>query len=147
MKINKLAETEKAYIAGLFDGEGTVDYARRWERRKKNGKKYKLWRISSSVAMTDKYVIEYLHETLGFGTVVPIKVPKGMKPQWRWRCTFRDSLQLAKLLWPYAQVKLHKFEQILDHYADMDPTKKKHSPSAQIIYLHERRNQVHYEKK
>ena len=37
--MNKLTETEKAYIAGLFDGEGTIDYARRWEKRK-NKKKY-----------------------------------------------------------------------------------------------------------
>ena len=144
--MNKLAETEKAYIAGLFDGEGTVDYARRWEKRK-NGKKYRLWKISCSVGMTDKYVIEYLHETLGFGSVIPIKVPEGHKHMWRWRCTFRDSLQLAKLMWPYAQVKLHKFEQILDHYADMDPTKKRHIASAQIIYLHEKRNQMRHEKK
>ena len=55
-----MTEIEKAYIAGLFDGEGTVDYARRWEKRQ-NGKKYKLWRISCAVGMTDKYVIEYLH--------------------------------------------------------------------------------------
>jgi len=145
--MKELTETEKAYIAGLFDGEGTIDYARRWEKRKNKKKIYKFWRVSCTVGMTDKSVIEWLHETLGFGTVRPKKVPEGMKPQWRWRCTFRDSLQLAKLLWPYTQIKLHKFEQILDHYADMDPTKKRHTPSAQIIYLNERRNQVHREKK
>ena len=30
-----LTENDKAYIAGLFDGEGSVDYAQRWEKRTK----------------------------------------------------------------------------------------------------------------
>ena len=142
-----MTETEKAYIAGLFDGEGTIDYTRRWEKKQNAKKKYKFWRISCTVSMTDRPMIEWLHETLGFGTMRPKKVPKGMKPQWRWRCVFRDALQFAKLIWPYTQTKLHKVEQILDHYADMDPLKKTHSPSAKIINLNERRNQVHHEKK
>jgi len=50
------------------------------------------------------------------GTVRPKKVPKGMKPQWRWRCTFRDCLQVCKKLWPYAIVKLHAIENVIDHY-------------------------------
>ena len=31
-------------------------------------------------------------------------------------CGYRDALSVAKLMWPYAQVKLHKIEQIIDHY-------------------------------
>ncbi len=27
---------------------------------------------------------------------------------------------MCKLLWPYAQVKLHKIEQIIDHYEPYD---------------------------
>jgi len=39
-----------------------------------------------------------------------------MKPQWRWRCTFRDCLQVCKKLWPHAIVKLHDIEKVIDHY-------------------------------
>ena len=28
----------------------------------------------------------------------------------------RDALRVAKIIWPYVQVKLHKIEQIIDHY-------------------------------
>ena len=131
----QLNQTDIAYIAGLFDGEGSVDYARRWEKRTKG--KYKVWRIHCEIAMTDKYVLEWIHQVLGFGTLRPKKVPKGKKPQWRWRCSFREALQFAKLIWPHVQVKLHKIEQILDHYTvdDLDPPR----PSAKIIYLNERR--------
>jgi len=144
--MNKLTETEKAYIAGLFDGEGSVDYAK---RKVKNGrspnakKKYHYcWKISCRIGMGDKYVLEWLHETLGFGTLRPRKVPEGMKPHWVWQCGYQLALQFAKLMWPYTQTKLHKLEQIIDHYADMDPLKKHHykketitKPTAKIYYL------------
>ena len=131
----QLSQTDIAYIAGLFDGEGHVDYNQRWEKRTKGT--YKVWRVRCEISMTDKYVLQWIHEILNIGTVRPKKVPKGKKPQWRWRCSFREALQFAKLIWPHVQVKLHKIEQILDHYTvdDLDPPK----PSAKVIYLNERR--------
>ena len=85
-------------------------------KRKKKSGTYDCRRISMEISMTDKNVIELVHETLMVGTVRPKKVPTGMKPQWRWRCTFRDCLAVCKKLWPYAIVKLHKIEQVIDHY-------------------------------
>ena len=71
--------------------------------------------------MTDRSVIEWVGEVLKVGQVKERKVNnngiKGVrKRQWRWRCGFRDAYYVCKLLWPYAQVKLHKIEQIIDHY-------------------------------
>ena len=40
----------------------------------------------------------------------------GKKTQWRWRCSHRDAYLVAKVLWPFTQTKLHKIEQIIDHY-------------------------------
>ena len=105
---------DTAYIAGLFDGEGSLTYAK-YKEKKKSGT-YHCRRISMEISMTDKNVIELVHETLMVGTVRPKKVPEGMKPQWRWRCTFRDCLAVCKKLGPYAIVKLHKIEQVIDHY-------------------------------
>ena len=107
-----------AYVAGIFDGEGSLTYKKYKERRKKGNKVnyYDCWRIAMEVSMTDKNTIELIHETLLCGTVRPKKVPEGMKPQWRWRCTFRDCLYVCKKLWPFAIVKLHKIEQVIDHY-------------------------------
>ena len=103
-----------AYIAGLFDGEGSLTY-KKYKEKKKSGT-YDCRRISMEISMTDKNVIELVHETLMVGTVRPKKVPKGKKPQWRWRCTFRDCLHVCKKLWPYAIVKLHEIEKVIDHY-------------------------------
>ena len=123
-----ISENNIAYIAGLFDGEGSLHIKRGPEKKKKhNGKPgYRIsnsMRISMEIAMTDEAVIRWVHETLNVGTVIKRNI-KGVrkngtkyKTQWRWRCTFRDCYYAARLLWPYAQVKLHKIEQVIDHYS------------------------------
>ena len=111
---------EVAYMAGLFDGEGHVEYKKRLVKQKKGkNKAYKTWSIRCEMSMTDREVMEWFHQTLNFGTLNKREAKKswtGKKPQWRWRCSYRDALKFAKLMWPHAQVKLHKLEQIIDHY-------------------------------
>ena len=115
-----------AYIAGLFDGEGSIYFTRRPEKKKKHkGKGFRYsnsMRISMEVTMTDQSVVRWVHEILGCGTVVK-KPRKGFRKdgtkflmQYKWRCTFRDALYVCVLLWPYAHTKLPKIQQIIDHY-------------------------------
>ena len=114
---------ELAYIAGLFDGEGCVTCKQHPTKRPdRNNKIYNQWYIRCELSMTDKDTVEWLHEVLGFGWCKEKKYnnkPK-YKKQWRWACGYRDALTFAKLIWPYAQVKLHKLEQIIDHYEPYD---------------------------
>ena len=119
----KISQTDIAYLAGLFDGEGHVQYKQYWDvKRKDRPKQYKVWRIALEMSMTDEPIIRWVHEILKCGTVrlnIKNKSPSSKphwKDQWRWRCSHRDAYQVAKLVWPYAQVKLHKLEQIIDHY-------------------------------
>ena len=57
-----------AYIAGLFDGEGCVSCKKvKTKRKDRGGKIYNQWYIRCEIAMTDKHVIEWIHQTLGFG--------------------------------------------------------------------------------
>ena len=118
-----------AYIAGLFDGEGSIYYARRPEKKKKhNGEGFRYsnsMRISMEMTMTDKSVIKWVHSILGVGTVVK-KPRKGFRKdgtkylmQWKWRCTFRDAFYVCCVLWPYAHTKLPKIQKIIDHYDGM----------------------------
>ena len=115
-----LTVAEIAYIAGLFDGEGCVTCKQKpTKRADRKGKVYNQWYIRCEMSMTEKEVIEWVHETLGFGWSREKKYskrPKHYKRQWRWSCGYRDALTFAKLMWPHAQVKLHKLEQIIDHY-------------------------------
>ena len=122
-----IAQTDIAYIAGLFDGEGSIHYKRGPEKKKKhNGTGHRIsnsMRISMEITMTDHSVLIWVHEVLGVGTLTPKKVKGRRKDgtkylnQYRWRCTFRDAYQVCLLIWPFAHVKLPKIQQIIEHYA------------------------------
>ena len=117
--MNDNFKLEIPYIAGLFDANGTVAYKKYPKKRKGTNKAYMTWSIRLELSMTDKDVIDLVHETLIVGTVhekPPSKGQLGKKMQYRWRCGYRDALHVCKLFWPYATVKLHKIEQIIDHY-------------------------------
>ena len=123
-----ICQSDIAYIAGLFDGEGSIYFARRIEKKKKHkGKGYRTsmsQRISMEITMTDESVVRWVHEVLGVGTVVR-KPRKGRRKdgtkylmQYKWRCTFRQAYYVCCLIWPYAHTKLPKINQILEHYKD-----------------------------
>jgi|TARA_B100002003_G_scaffold166688_1_gene154822 hypothetical protein len=112
-------QNDIAYIAGLFDGEGSVSYYQRKEKQKNKKKAYNYWVIRCEMSMTDQYVMEWFYKTLDVGTLtkrLPTKSWVGRETQWRWRCGYRDAYSFAKIIWPHTQVKLHKIEQIIDHY-------------------------------
>ena len=67
------------------------------------------------MSMPDKNVMELVHETLECGTLREKKVA-GKKKYWRWQCSNRNCFFVARQLWPHTTVKLHKIEQVIDHY-------------------------------
>ena len=109
-------KTQIAYMAGLFDGEGSVDYAKRWGTSARNKKRYLFRRISCEMSLTDYEIIKWFHQTIGFGQMGQRKVPEGRKPQWRWTCCFRYSYKFAQQMLPYTKIKYEKLKQIIDHY-------------------------------
>ena len=122
-----LGETDIAYIAGLFDGEGSIHIKRGPEKKKRHdGNGYRIsnsMRLSMEMTMTDKSVLSWLHEVLGVGTLTD-KPRKGKRVdgtkylmQYRWRCTFRDAYYVCCLLFPYAHTKLEKIQQVIEHYS------------------------------
>ena len=121
----KINQSDIVYFAGLFDGEGHVAYKqypcadKRYKNKKGKPKKYLQWTIKLEINMTDQNIIYWIHDTFGIGSVAkkpPGKGQMGKRMQWRWRCSQRDAFYMCKLIWPYTKVKLHKIEQIIDHY-------------------------------
>ena len=122
-----ITNEQAAYIAGLFDGEGSIYFAKRPEKKKKHkGPGYRTsisQRISMEITMTDQSVLKWVHEVLGVGTLNK-KPRKGFRKdgtkflmQYKWRCTFRDAFYVCCILWPHAHTKLPKIQQIIDHYS------------------------------
>lgn len=90
-----ITNEQAAYIAGLFDGEGSIYFAKRPEKKKKHkgpGFRYSnSQRISMEITMTDQSVLKWVHEVLGVGTLNK-KPRKGFRKdgtkylmQWKWR--------------------------------------------------------------
>ncbi len=117
-----IPETDRAYIAGLFDGEGCVSYKQYNRKRTNNKKAYPTWQIRLEIAMTDKSVLVWLNEILGVGTVgekrYKTKYTAGWKKQWRWRCSHRDAFYVCCLIWPWSHVKLPQIQKIIQHYSE-----------------------------
>jgi hypothetical protein len=121
--VSMLTTNELAYIAGLFDGEGCIQYKQVMDTKRKNKpKRYKVWRITMEISMVDETLIRWVHEKLDVGTVlinIKNKSPSSKphwKTQWRWRCGYRQAYKVCKMLWPYIQLKLPQVEKIIDHY-------------------------------
>ncbi len=115
-----MKETDIAYIAGLFDGEGSIDFKRRKEKKGKyitNAMK-----ISMRIQMTDESILRWIHEVLKLGTVRKRNrspsIKKHWKDSWVYTLRFRQAYQVCRLIWPYAHVKLDKIQQIIDYYTD-----------------------------
>jgi len=129
-----MRESEISYLAGLFDGEGSIYYTKSTEKKKKHtGKGYRTtqsWRINMEITMTDPMVINWVHQLVKCGTVTK-KPRKGRRKdgtkylmQYRWRCVFRDAYYVCCLIYPYSITKLEKVKQILDHYQGVEEDNK-----------------------
>ena len=148
--MTKISVADVGYIAGLFDGEGSLHIRRGLEKKKKHKGKpgYRMsnsMRISMEISMTDEMVIRWVHEVLAVGTVIRRDI-KGrtksggkFKTQWRWRCTFRDCYYACRLLWPHAKVKLPKLEKVIDHY------EPEYIMNEKVVSLHEYRQNMDME--
>jgi len=113
-----MRDTDIAYIAGLFDGEGSIDFKRRKEKRGKYTTN--AMQITMRIEMTDQSILKWIHATLKLGTVRKRNrspsVKKHWKDRWVYTLRFRQAYQVCCLIWPYAHVKLDKIQQIIDHY-------------------------------
>ena len=113
-----------AYLAGLFDGEGSVMYKQYIEKRKNRPNPMKCWRIRLDVAMTDKETIKYIYDTLDIGWWGPRTVRPGRKPQWRWSTSFRGANKVARMFLPYAKTKREVLQKIVNHYDKKSSSKR-----------------------
>ena len=101
--MNSNYKLDVSYIAGLFDVTGII----------KKSKKTK-WHWKMEITMTDRNVMELIHETLECGELREKKIMG--KKYWSWQCLDRNCFFIARLLWAHVNVKLHKIEQIIDYY-------------------------------
>lgn len=119
--IESLSETDKAYIAGIIDGEGSI-YARN-ER--------KTIYPTIAVHMTDKNVIEWLNNKIGGQKVCAInrkeltKTNKPFKTQYLFRICGKKAQMLCNVIIQYLIVKKKHAEIVTNWPIDVRNWKNK----------------------
>ena len=94
-----MTEIELAYLAGFFDGEGSVVLYP--ERRAKRGS----WKMIIEVRNVDKLSIELFHVAFG-GSVKPILSENpNWKDYWAWTCEARLAETALRAMLPYLRLK------------------------------------------
>jgi hypothetical protein len=115
-----MTPTERAYVAGIIDGEGYIEYTQRQRiRHDRKGKPvHKVWNIRLEVPQVDGRLIDYLMETTGEGARDMKHYPD--KDQWqdqhRWRVGYRGVYRVLKQVDKYLIVKREKAKLVTDHY-------------------------------
>lgn len=100
-----LPEVERAYAAGLIDGEGSI---RMSQRGKHGGTAFRVGQYTLMVEMTntDKEMLEWLKERFG-GTIayLPESPKDNRRERWHWRIASNLALYCLDAVWPYIRTK------------------------------------------
>lgn len=91
-----ISKTDRAYCAGLFEGEGTIHARiRSYKRKFKEG--YTTQRnISLAIAMAHQWPLEIFADAFGMGTVIgpfPNRAPNGIKPMYEFKTARFENIQ------------------------------------------------------
>jgi len=88
-----MSQTELAWCAGFFDGEGNV-------AAQKNRVKY--MRLSMNATQIDRVVLDRMQNTLGGSVTGPYKYRAADSPLWHWNLTSFEGVQYAIcLMWNF----------------------------------------------
>lgn len=97
-----ITEVEKAYTAGIIDGEGYIGIKCSTREHVQRERSH---RVYVAVSNTDQKMIKFLHDRFG-GSVEYKEFPKkNCRPQWRWRTSARNAVQFLTLIQPYLITK------------------------------------------
>ena len=110
--MNKMTETEKAYIAGIVDGEGCIT-AYSYNTRRTTSTKSTIM-----VSNADTFLVDWLKTVSGLGTIHDHcnkrNLLKGWKPQRVWCLSSLHGSCLLKEILPYLIIKKEQAELFIE---------------------------------
>ena len=115
-----IKETEKAYIAGLVDGEGCITIAKRKNGQYKKGKG-KPWYYQATVVVsnTDKRIVDFVTSRYG-GWITKPKLQENRKQVYNWFVSAEERKRFLQDILQYLVIKKRQAEIILSfpNYVD-----------------------------
>ncbi len=106
----KVTKQDLAWVAGFFDGEGSIVIQR--HKKYRNHKRYIIFELVVQVNNTFPEVIYLLQRWFG-GSVHKRKIQQQFphwKPQYQWKVGSLQAHQFIKAIYPYAKVKKGQIE-------------------------------------
>jgi len=122
--LNKISEVDKAYIAGIVDGEGCIGYYN--ANPDKEGTPY--CHPSINVTNTNKEVIEWLHKITGIGRASEIRFNDGKRrTAYQWQLAKKQQVrQFLEVIRPYLRIKAAQADVLLSLFNQEAGYTKKH---------------------
>ena len=115
-----MTPTESAYVAGIIDGEGSIEFKKkpRIRRDRIGTPTYKTLIVRMEVPQVDGRLIDYLMETTKEGTrdMKHYLNNDNWQDQHRWRCGYHGVYRILKQIYRYLIVKKEKAKKVIDHY-------------------------------
>ena len=100
---NTLPDTDAAYIAGLFDGEGSINMFLNHSR--KEDKRQETYGIRICITNTYPGILEWVAQTVGFGKVYNKRVRDGYKKAWLWFLVGSRAISFLRSVYPFLKIK------------------------------------------
>lgn len=107
-KSQQLTETEKAYIAGLFDGEGSVVIGVS-TRKRLDGTTYPDHWLQIGITNTNRDILEWLLDKVG-GHISTNSRTDHQKKCWAWRVMSKEAREFLVNILPYLHIKKKQAE-------------------------------------
>lgn len=126
---------ELAYLAGLFDGEGTICIQKDSRPLSKdNGRNWNpIYNVTFRVGMTDQEAIKGFYRFFGVGYMDCEKSYHKFRPMWRYSVRAKDQVWLViSQLWPYLRVKRPQADLALRYFKEC-PSKRGQFLSSEIL--------------
>lgn len=99
-----MTDIEKAYIAGIIDGEGTICIQKQYRKAKRYGGRH-AYTLHVAVEMGCKEVPEYLIQKVGFGSLQSRIRPGYKREMFTWRVTGRNAIKFLEQIRCYLILK------------------------------------------
>ena len=110
-----MVDTELAYAAGLFDGEGSISLVRQKTNRSHSPQ--------VSVASNDREVLDWFQKRFGGSIVTKQPRQATHSVSYDWRLTDRRALTFLQLIRPYlvTERKIRRIDLLLNDYVACTP--------------------------
>lgn len=132
--MNTMTVAQKAYIAGIIDGEGCIYLGQRSGSRYMKPGSYRGYKGRVAVVMTSQKVIRWLHSVTGLGNVYFSKNKnKSHRDTWGWRCDVNDSVKLLNQISEFLVLKSEQCDLFLEisSIKSLSKRNKTHLPDRQ----------------